>query len=321
MTMPRTDDDSWDITESVGSTALGVAAARAAETESEHPLVRDPFARVFVDAAGKGMWSVMANPALSAQLTDIDPDLRARMRVMVDFMAVRTVFFDEFFLGAANAGVRQVVILAAGLDARAWRLPWPDGTTVYELDQPKVLEFKSTTLQQHGAQPASNLVNVPIDLRQDWPTALRENGFDASQPTAWSAEGLLRYLPAAAQNQLIERVHELSPVGSWFAANAPGPGFLNPHRVAREREQATRLRAAAAAVLKAEVPEIEDLWYAEERTDVADWLRHHDWDASAVPLEEMLGRYGRSVPDEDIMPPTDFISAQRTDPGQGRALR
>jgi methyltransferase (TIGR00027 family) len=313
MTMPRTDDDSWDITESVGSTALGVAAARAAETESEHPLIKDPFARVFVDAAGKGLWSVMASPALLAELADIDPDVRTRMRVMIDFMAVRTVFFDEFFLGAANSGVRQVVILAAGLDARAWRLPWPDGTTVYELDLPKVLEFKSTTLQQHGAHPASNLVNVPIDLRQDWPTALRDAGFDSSQPTAISAEGLLRYLPAAAQDLLIERVHELSPAGSWFAANTPGAGFLNPDHVARQREQITRLRAAAASVLKTEIPDTEDLWYAEERTGVADWLRHHGWDASAVPLKDMLGRYGRSVPDEDVMPPTDFISAQRAD--------
>jgi methyltransferase (TIGR00027 family) len=313
VTVPRTDDDSWDITESVGSTALGVAAARAAETESEHPLVKDPFARVFVDAAGKGMWSVMANPALSAELTDIDPDLRTRMRVMVDFMAVRTVFFDEFFLSAADTGVRQVVILAAGLDSRAWRLPWPDGTTVYELDQPKVLEFKSTILHQHGAHPVSHLVNVPIDLRQDWPTALREAGFDASQPTAWSAEGLLRYLPAVGQDHLIERVHQLSSVGSWFAANAPGTGFLNPDHVARQREQITRLRAAAATVLKTEIPDVEDLWYAEARSDVADWLRHHGWDASGATLKQMLDRYGRSIPDEDVMPPTDFISAQRTD--------
>lgn len=310
--MPRTDDDSWDINESVGSTALGVAAARAAETESEHPLVKDPFARVFVDAAGKGMWSVMASPTLSAELTDIDPDLRSRMRVMIDFMAVRTVFFDEFFLGAADAGVRQVVILAAGLDARAWRLPWPDGTTVYELDQPKVLEFKSTTLQQHGAHPTCNLVPVPIDLRQDWPTVLRKAGFDASQPTSWSAEGLLRYLPAAAQDLLIERIHELSPTGSWFAANAPGAGFLDADHVASQREQFTRLRAAAATVLKTEIPDSEDLWYAEERADVADWLRHHGWDASAVTLKGMLSRYGRSIPGEDVMPPTDFVAAQRT---------
>jgi methyltransferase (TIGR00027 family) len=310
MTMPRTDDDSWDITESVGSTALGVAAARAVETESEHPLIKDPFARVFVDAAGKGIWSVMAS-STQAKLSEIDPDLQSRMR-MVDFMAVRTVFFDEFFLSAVNTGVRQIVILAAGLDSRAWRLPWPDGTTVYELDQPKVLEFKFTTLQQHGAAPVANLVNVPIDLRQDWPTALREAGFDASQPTAWSAEGLLRYLPAAAQDLLIERVHELSPVGSWFAVNAPGAGFFNHDHVAREREQFKRLRAAAASALKIEIPDTADLSYAEERTDVADWLRHHGWDTSGATLKEMFGRYGRSIPGEDVLPPIDFISAQRT---------
>ncbi len=174
--MPRTDDDSWDITESVGSTALGVAAARAAETESEKPLIHDPFARAFLEAAGDGMWSLMANPAKSAELTGLEPDVRAHMQVMIDFMAVRTAFFDEYFLNAAASGVRQVVILAAGLDARAWRLPWPDDTTVYELDQAKVLEFKSTTLRRHGAQPTSRLVSVAVDLRQDWPTALRTSG-------------------------------------------------------------------------------------------------------------------------------------------------
>ncbi|MBV9353104.1 MAG: class I SAM-dependent methyltransferase [Mycobacterium sp.] len=310
--MPRTDDDSWDITQSVGSTALGVAAARAAETDSENPLINDPFAHVFVEAAGKGLWSVMASPALSAELAEVDPDLRARMRVMIDFMAVRTVFFDEFFLNAANTGVRQIVILAAGLDSRAWRLPWPDDTTVYELDQPKVLEFKSRTLEQRGAHPTSKLVNVPIDLRQDWPTALREAGFDASRPTAWSAEGLLRYLPASGQDLLIERIHELSSVGSWFAANAPGQGFLDPDHLTRQREQTTRLRAAAASLLKTEVPDLEELWYAEERADITEWLRQHSWDASAVTLAEMLDRYGRSIPDEDVMAPTVFISAQRS---------
>lgn len=170
--MPRTDNDSWAITESVGATALGVAAARAAETESDNPLINDPFARIFVDAAGDGIWSMYTNRTLLAGATDLDPDLRAPIQQMIDFMAARTAFFDEYFLATADAGVRQVVILASGLDSRAWRLPWPDGTVVYELDQPKVLEFKSATLRQHGAQPASQLVNVPIDLRQDWPKAL-----------------------------------------------------------------------------------------------------------------------------------------------------
>lgn len=309
--MPRTDDDSWDITESVGATALGVAAARAAETDSDNPIVQDPFARMFVDAAGKGMWTVMASPTLSAELTASEPDVQARMRAMIDFMAARTAFFDEFFLNAAQAGVRQMVILAAGLDARAWRLPWPDGTTVYELDQPKVLEFKSATLQQRGARPTSNLVSVPIDLRQDWPTALREAGFDASQPTAWSAEGLVRYLPAWAQDLLFERVHTLSPPGSWLALNAPGSGALDPARLTRQREEMQRLRAAAARLLKTDTPDLEDLWYAEERNDVNDWLREHGWETAAATLGELLARYGRGVPDEDVMPPTVFISAQR----------
>ena len=309
--MPRTDDDTWGITESVGATALGVAAARAAETDSDNPIIKDTFARVFVDAAGQGMWTVMASPALSAELTGSEPDLQARARAMVDFMAVRTAFFDEFFLNAAQAGVRQIVILAAGLDSRAWRLPWPDGTTVYELDQPKVLEFKSATLQQHGARPTSNLVSVPIDLRQDWPKALQEAGFDASQPTAWSAEGLVRYLPAWAQDLLFERVHALSRGASWFAFNAPDKNALNPDRLKRQREEMQRLRAAAARLLQTETPDLDDLWYAEERTDVAEWLREHGWDTSVATLEELLTRYGRCIPDEDVLPPTVFVSAQQ----------
>lgn len=307
--MRRTDDDSWDITESVGATALGVAAARAAETESADPLIRDPFARVFVEAAGEGMWSLYLDSSLPDEL---EPDLKAQMRAMTDFMAVRTAFFDEFFLDAAKAGVRQVVILAAGLDARAWRLPWPDGTTVYELDQPKVLEFKSATLQQHGAQPTSNLVNVAVDLRQDWPKALQNAGFNASQPTAWSAEGLLRYLPAQAQDLLFERVQALSPEGSWLAANTPSKEAIDPDRLRRQRDQMQRLRAAVAQLVKSDMPDVEGLWYPEERTDVSDWLRKHGWALSAATMNEMLTRYGRTIPDEDVSPPTLFVSAQRS---------
>jgi methyltransferase (TIGR00027 family) len=296
----------------VGSTALGVAAARAAETESENPLIQDPFARAFLEAAGDGTWSLMANPTKSAELTDLDPDLLARMRVMIDFMAVRTAFFDEYFLNGVGSGVRQVVILAAGLDARAWRLPWPDGTAVYELDQAKVLEFKSTTLRNRGAHPTSRLMSVAVDLRQDWPTALQEAGFDPSIPTVWSAEGLLRYLPARAQDLLFERVQALSPSGSWLAVNAPAKEAADPDKLARQREQSQRLRVAASRVLDIEVPDVDDLWYPEERTDVTDWLREHGWDASAITMGEMLARYGRSVPGDDVLPPTVFVSAQRS---------
>jgi len=311
--MPRTDNDSWDITQSVGATALGVAAARAAETESENPLINDPFARLFVDAAGDGMWSIYADPKLLAKAIELEPDMQMRLRLMIDFMATRTAFFDEFFLNAANSGVRQVVILAAGLDARTWRLPWPDGTVVYELDQPKVLEFKSNTLREHGAHPTAQLVNVPIDLRQDWPKALQEAGFDASAPCVWSAEGLVRYLPAQAQDLLFERIHSLSVAGSWVAANVPSQGFTDPDRVRRQREDMQRMRAAAAKLVNAEITDFDDLWYPEERTPVDGWLREHGWDVSVATFEQLLARYGRNVPEgaEDSMPPTLYVSAQR----------
>jgi methyltransferase (TIGR00027 family) len=308
--MPRTDDDSWEITESVGATALGVAAARAVETERENPLIRDPFARVFLEAAGQGMWSIVAQPTMRAQLAEADPDLPARLGAMVDFMAARTAFFDDFFIDAAGAGVRQAVILAAGLDSRAWRLPWPDGTTVYELDQPKVLEFKSSTLRRHGAQPTAAQVNVPVDLRHDWPTALRQAGFDESAPTAWSAEGLLRFLPARACDLLFERIDAVSPAGSRLAVNAPTADFLDPARLARERDQMQRARAVAARLFDAEIPELGDLVYAEERTDVAEWLSDHGWWVSASGAAELLARYGRAI-SADAMPPNVFVSALR----------
>lgn len=311
--MPRTDNDSWDITQSVGATALGVAAARAAETESANPLIHDPFARVFINAAGKGMWSVYADPDVLAKLLEIEPDVQSRIQLMVDFMATRTAFFDEFFLGAADAGVRQVVILASGLDARSWRLPWPDGTVVYELDQPKVLEFKGSTLREHGAHPTAELVNIAIDLRQDWPKALQENGFDPSRPSAWSAEGLVRYLPAPAQDLLFERINSLSAPGSWLASNVPGEGFTDPDKVRRQREDNQRIRATAAKLIDAEITDFDDLWYPEERTPLDSWLRERGWDVSSASFPELMARYGRSIPQgaEDSMPPTQFVSAQR----------
>ncbi len=156
--MARSDGDSWEITESVGATALGVAAGRAAETESENPLISDPFARVFLDAAGDGVWNWFATVELPDEVLEAEPQLPQQMQSMVDYMACRTAFFDGFFLDAARAGVHQAVILAAGLDSRAWRLPWPDGVTVYELDQAKVLDFKVSTLADH---PSAALPHRP----------------------------------------------------------------------------------------------------------------------------------------------------------------
>jgi methyltransferase (TIGR00027 family) len=316
VTVPRTDDDSWDITEGVGATALGVAAARAAETEGENPLINDPFARVFLDAAGGGIWNRFGSPELPPEIVEAEPDVPLRMQGMRDYMASRTAFFDQFFLQANNAGVRQAVILAAGLDARAWRLPWLGGTTVYELDQPRVLEFKVSTLQQRGVRPRSDLVNVAVDLRQEWPAALQYAGFDPSAPSAWTAEGLLPFLPAAGQDLLFERIQSLAAPGSRIAVEAPGPEFNNPEARERQRARMQRYRELAAQLGREEheSPDFEELWYFEDRTDVGDWLRAHGWDVSVLTAEEMMARYDRHPPEgiEDNVPRSLFVSAQRS---------
>src|SRR5262245_57283404 len=194
--MTRTDNDTWDLASSVGATATMVAAARAMATKAERPLINDPFAEPLVRAVGVDLFARLVSGELTlADLHDDDDDASAAgIQRMTDNMAVRTKFFDEFFIEATRAGIRQAVILASGLDARAYRLPWPADTTVYEIDQPQVIEFKSRTLAELGAKPTAYRRAVAIDLREDWPSALRAAGFDPNQPTACSAEGLLGYL-------------------------------------------------------------------------------------------------------------------------------
>jgi methyltransferase (TIGR00027 family) len=232
--MARTEDDSWGITEGVGQTALGVAWSRSQESTSGCPLFTDPYAQLFIDAAIDRGWQEPPKYMLD------------RIRAIGGYAASRTRWFDEFFIAAGANGIDQAVILAAGLDARGWRLPWVDGTVLYEIDQPKVLEFKAQTLAQHDAKPSvSRYVAVPIDLRQDWPKALRDTGFDATEPAAWAAEGLLPYLPADAQDQLFERICELSAAGSRIGVESFGAGFFDREYLASRREQMRRLREDA----------------------------------------------------------------------------
>ncbi|MBU3749773.1 MAG: class I SAM-dependent methyltransferase, partial [Mycobacterium sp.] len=214
----RTDDDSWDITTSVGSTALFVAAARALEAQKADPLAIDPFAEVFCRAVG-GDWAGLLDGG--------SPDHPLRSEDFgthfVSYQGARTRYFDDYFRAAADAGVRQIVILAAGLDSRAIRLDWPADTTVFELDQPRVLEFKGRTLQQCGAVGAVDRREVAVDLRDDWPSALRAAGFRNDQPSAWIAEGLLIYLPATVQEQLFIGIDGLAASGSRLALEEGRP--------------------------------------------------------------------------------------------------
>ena len=298
MSSLRSHDDTWDIATSVGSTAVLVAAARAAETERETPLIRDPHAKVLVAGAGTGVWEHMLDDAFIAKVAtagEVGAEAATIFEHMGNYQAVRTHFFDDFFTRAAATGIRQVVILASGLDSRAYRLDWPAGTVVYELDQPKVLEYKSTTLAEHGVEPTAVRREVPIDLRFDWPAALLDAGFDATAPTAWLAEGLLMYLPAAAQDELFARLTELSAPGSWVAAESVGEH--SAERRARTRE---RFESIADQFDMQDTLDVQELMYDDpDRAKVDVWLNEHGWSATAVTSESEMKRLGRWVLTEE----------------------
>jgi methyltransferase (TIGR00027 family) len=312
MSSLRTHDDTWDIKTSVGSTAVMVAAARAFETDQPDALIRDPYAKLLVTNAGAGvLWEAMLDPSIAAKVEALDPDSAAHIQHMRGYQAVRTNFFDTYFADAVASGIRQVVILASGLDSRAYRLDWPAGTTVYEIDQPQVLAYKSTTLAENGVTPSADRRAVAIDLRQDWPGALRAAGFDPTLPSAWLAEGLLMYLPAEAQDRLFTLIGELSPAGSRVSAEtAPA------HAEERRQQMRERFRKVADELGLEETVDVGELMYRDDhRADVADWLNNHGWRASAQrSTDEMrrLGRWIESVPladDKDAF--SDFVIAER----------
>jgi methyltransferase (TIGR00027 family) len=308
MSALRTDDDTWDIATSVGSTAVMVAAARAAETAKPDPLISDPYAAILVAGAGAGFWEFMLDDTIPAKLAESDPDAAAIFEYMQSYQGVRTHFFDAYFATAVAAGIRQVVILASGLDSRAYRLDWPAGTTVFEIDQPKVLEYKAATLAAHNATPSADRHEVPIDLRQDWPAALCDAGFDPAVPTAWLAEGLLMYLPADAQDRLFEQISRLSAAGSRVAVETAGS-----HAPQRREEMRERFERIAEELGMPEVIDISDLTYDDpDRADVAEWLNAHGWAATAEPSHEVQRRLGRHVEvpmDGDAF--ATFVTAER----------
>jgi methyltransferase (TIGR00027 family) len=286
--MPRTHDDSWDLASSVGATATMVATSRALASRGPEPLLDDPFADPLVRAVGLAPFIRI----LDGETTlEDDPTLNRKTRT--EQMTVRTRFFDDFFTSATEAGVRQAVILASGLDTRAYRLAWPAGTVVYEIDQPQVIEFKTSTLANLGATPSAELRTIAIDLRDDWPAALRAGGFDVDQPTAWSAEGLLPYLPSEAQDRLFDNITALSAPGSQLATEH----VANPNAFSHERVQSIseRWRRVGFNLDAAE------LFYVGQRSIVADYLTGHGWQVNAHPAEELYARNGFQFPEDESM--------------------
>src|SRR6201987_5748455 len=287
--MPRTDNDTWDLATSVGATATMVAAARAIATKADTPLINDRFAEPLVRAVGVDFLTKLATGELAA--ADVDDDEAPwKLEPLPIAMAVRPRFFDAFFRAATQAGIRQAVILASGLDARAYRLDWPAGMTVFEVDQPEVIAFKTTTLAELGAEPTTDRRTVAIDLRKDWPPALVEAGFDKSQPAAWIAEGLLGYLPPEAQDRLLDNISALSADGSRLATEAvPDMSVAGPHPARRVMPKATEKWGAHGFDL-----EFSELGYEGDRNDVAAYLNTLGWQSTGTSMSELVAENGLS---------------------------
>lgn len=285
--MPRTDNDTWDLATSVGATATMVAAARAIATNADNPLIEDRFAEPLVRAVGVDFFTRWVSGDLVAADVD-DHGSGWKLEHMPDAMAARTRFFDSFFQAATQAGIRQAVILASGLDARAYRLAWPADMTVFEIDQPQVIEFKAATLAKLGAAPRAELRTVAVDLRNDWPKALVEAGFDKSQPTAWIAEGLFGYLPPEAQDRLLDNIAALSAGGSRLACEAI------PDMSEVDTEKAQEMMRQATAKWREHGFDLEfgDLGYQGERNDVAFYLDNLGWRSDGIRMSELLADSG-----------------------------
>ena len=294
----RTDGDSWDLASSVGATATAVAASRALASRGPDPLIEDPYAAALVNAVGISHFVEVAE----GQLDVDDPLFSARQ--MCEHIAVRTRFFDQMFIDACAAGIRQAVILASGLDTRAYRLAWPAGTVVFEIDQPAVIDFKTQVLTEVGATPAAERRTIGVDLRDDWPRALRDGGFDPGRPTAWIAEGLLIYLPPEAQDRLLDAVTELSAPGSRLATEHMDAQALTGDWAKAMTERGRRLGSTI---------DLTELFYTGPRNSAADHLRAQGWSVTVQPNSDAYVANGFAPPADELIALTGdsgYLTAQ-----------
>ncbi|SBS78705.1 putative S-adenosyl-L-methionine-dependent methyltransferase MSMEG_1480/MSMEI_1444 [uncultured Mycobacterium sp.] len=298
----RYDGDSWDLASSVGATATSVAASRALASKGPDALIHDPYADALVKAVGVESLIRVANGE-----ANIEDDPMLNRRRMTEQIAVRTRYFDDFFTNAARDGVRQAVILASGLDTRAYRLSWPAGAVVFELDQPQVIDFKTRVMADLGVSPTAERRAISVDLRDDWPAALRENGFDVNQPTAWIAEGLLIYLPPEAQDRLLDNITALSAPDSRFATEFMAAGTTLPDSW-RDRFKKYSAQIGSDIDLPA-------LFYDGERNAAGDYLAERGWRISTQTTRESYAANGFEMPDDETLvqfsDTTGYLTATR----------
>ncbi|MEV6241476.1 SAM-dependent methyltransferase [Lentzea sp. NPDC051838] len=246
--------------QAVSRTALWVASMRATEASRPDRLHDDPLAAAVVASAMASEQSIPPAPPGAAE-----------------FMAVRTRFYDDFL----GSGPLQVVVLAAGLDARAFRLPWPSGTRLFELDLPELLAYKASLIDSVGLEAGCSRVVVPIDLRDDWATALVAAGFSSSSPTAWIAEGLLQYLSEPDKKRLLDTISGLSAPGSRFAFDHMDTSADDRESVADALDRIRSMGAEFVATV----------------SDPAGWLTAHGWSVAVDRVPALAVEYGRPLPD------------------------
>jgi methyltransferase (TIGR00027 family) len=182
----------------LSSTARWTAAARALESARGDRLFYDPWATALAGAEGAA-WAANRSPDSLAP------------------MVLRIRFFDDFLQRITRENVvRQVVLMAAGLDTRAFRLSWPVGTSLFELDQPAVLQEKEQILRSAGAQPTCTRHIIEADLTHPWKEPLIKAGFDPERSSVWLLEGFLFYLPKNSITQILDEANALSAPGSWL---------------------------------------------------------------------------------------------------------
>lgn len=306
----QSENESWGITTNLGTTALGVASQRAAETAQRDPLVRDDFAAVMVAAADQPGWQTMATGDLSWMGPEDDRGRRAA-ETGRNYVATRTVFFDDYCAAAVASGIRQIVILASGLDARSYRLECLTRVDVYEIDQPEVLAFKDSVLTAHGATALASLHLVPIDLRDAaWPSVLSAEGFDASLPTAWLAEGLLPYLTSHDHDRLFTTVTTLSATGSRLAAEVYPNAEVSfgAARMGTWREGAKEMNDSIGVSM-----DVASFIKDDDTTDTAAWFADRGWSVESLDSRDEMARHARPIPADllDTAPVSSFVTVRR----------
>jgi methyltransferase (TIGR00027 family) len=259
--------------EGVSETALGAAEMRAEESLRPDRLIDDPYAAAFVAAA----------PPLFPDLPSIDDDaeLGAYKQAFVDEIAIRTRFFDHYLWAGCASGARQVVLLAAGLDTRAFRLDWPDGVRIFELDLPGLFAFKEQVLTGRRATPRCARTVVPVDLRDDWPTQLTDAGFEPQLASVWAAEGLLAYFSADESVRLLTTVGAMCTTGSQLSFEYDD--FV-------EGSALTDVRAMAA------MDPVSSMWKGGLDQPPPAWLASHGWEVQTHARATVATRYERAMP-------------------------